>query len=147
MALTLTSIAFKTEKRGKMNEVISANVTCETGVENDILGRPSKRQVTVMSSEQWQQACDDINAKLPWLTRRANLLISGYQFSAADVGKTLTIGKELSLLITGETDPCPKMEQSHQGLEQALTPQWRGGVTCKVLRSGQINTGDNISII
>lgn len=144
MAITLVSIAYKTAKRGVMNEVMSANVTTESGVENDILGRPSKRQVTILSKQQWDKACNEINADLTWLTRRANLLVTGYDFSADDVGKTIKIGDDLRLLITGETDPCRKMEQSHPGLERALTPEWRGGVTCKVLKSGLIYQHDSI---
>ena len=144
--ITLAAIAYKTAKRGVMNSVFCANVTVERGVENDIFGRPGKRQVTVMSKEQWQIACQQIGNDLDWLTRRANLMISGYQFSAADVGKVIQIGDDLQLIITGETDPCKKMEQAYSGLEQALTPNWRGGVTCKVIASGLIQQDDIVTI-
>jgi MOSC domain-containing protein YiiM len=146
MTVALVSIAYKTVKRGPMEEVMSANVTLEKGVEHDILGRPGKRQVTVLSKQQWSKACNEINTQLLWLTRRANILISGHEFSAADVGKIIQIGDDLRLLITGETDPCRKMEQSHPGLESALTPEWRGGVTCKVLQTGLIYQNDKIVI-
>jgi MOSC domain-containing protein YiiM len=73
-------------------------------------------------------------------------MISGYQFSAADVGKVIQIGDDLQLIITGETDPCKKMEQAYSGLEQALTPNWRGGVTCKVIASGLIQQDDIVTI-
>lgn len=66
-------------------------------------------------------------------------------FSSADVGKHLQIG-ELRLEITGETDPCKKMEIAHIGLEAALTPDWRGGVTCRVLNDAMIHLGDEIAI-
>ena len=145
--ITLTGIAYKTAKRGVMNSVFCANVTLERGVENDIFGRPGKRQVTVMSEEQWQIACQQINNDLDWLTRRANLLINGYQFSVDDVGKVIQIGDDLQLIITGETDPCKKMEQAYSGLEQALTPDWRGGVTCRVKKPGLIQQDDIVTII
>jgi MOSC domain-containing protein YiiM len=146
MAITLEAIAYKTAKRGIMKPAFCANVTLERGVENDIFGRPGKRQVTVMSQQQWQIACEQIDADLDWLTRRANLLISGYQFSAADVGKVISIGQDLQLHITGETDPCKKMEISHPGLEQALRPDWRGGVTCRVIQAGLIQPDDLVTI-
>lgn len=146
MEAKLAAIAYKTAKRGKMNQVFCANVTLERGVENDVFGRPGKRQVTVLSQQQWQIACKQINADLDWLARRANLLITGHEFSADDVGKTLQIGADLQLLITGETDPCKKMEAAFAGLEQALTPDWRGGVTCKVIQAGLIQPDDPVTL-
>lgn len=146
MAITLEAIAYKTAKRGVMKPTFCANVTVERGVENDIFGRPGKRQVTIMSQQQWQLACDQINVDLDWLTRRANLLISGYQFNAKDVGKIISIGTDLQLQITGETDPCKKMEMAHPGLEQALLPDWRGGVTCRVIQAGLIQPDDLVTI-
>ncbi|MCS6153906.1 MOSC domain-containing protein [Shewanella baltica] len=142
----LLAIAYKTVKRGPMNEVLCANVTQLSGVEKDVFGRPGKRQVTVLSKIQWQQACHSIEADLPWTTRRANLLVDDLVFSSADVGKHLQIG-ELQLEITGETDPCKKMEIAHVGLEAALTPDWRGGVTCRVLNDAMIHLGDEITLV
>ncbi|MCS6193248.1 MOSC domain-containing protein [Shewanella baltica] len=142
----LLAIAYKTVKRGPMNEVLCANVTQLSGVEKDVFGRPGKRQVTVLSIIQWQQACHSIEADLPWTTRRANLLVDDLVFSSADVGKHLQIG-ELRLEITGETDPCKKMEIAHIGLEAALRPDWRGGVTCRVLNDAMIHLGDEITLV
>ncbi|MBU1391271.1 MAG: MOSC domain-containing protein [Gammaproteobacteria bacterium] len=142
----LLAIAYKTVKRGPMNEVLCANVTQLSGVEKDVFGRPGKRQVTVLSKLQWQQACHSIDADLPWTTRRANLLVDDLVFSSADMGKHLQIG-ELRLEITGETDPCKKMEIAHVGLEAALTPDWRGGVTCRVLNDAMIHLGDEITLV
>lgn len=140
----LVAIAYKTVKRGPMKEVLCANVTQHSGVEKDVFGRPGKRQVTVLSLQQWQAACQSINADLVWTIRRANLLVDGLSFSPADVGKQLRIG-DLSLEITGETDPCKKMEMAHPGLELALTPDWRGGVTCRVLNDAMIHLGDPVT--
>ncbi|PIW60766.1 MOSC domain-containing protein [Shewanella sp. CG12_big_fil_rev_8_21_14_0_65_47_15] len=142
----LLAIAYKTVKSGPMNEVLCANVTQLSGVEKDVFGRPGKRQVTVLSKFQWQRVCDSIEVDLPWTTRRANLLVDDLVFSSTDVGKHLQIG-ELRLEITGETDPCKKMEIAHVGLEAALTPDWRGGVTCRVLNDAMIHLGDEITLV
>ena len=53
---------------------------------------------------------------------------------------------DLQLEITGETDPCARMEEQVSGLRQALTPDWRGGVTCRVRSSGRIAVGDAVSL-
>ncbi|MCJ8301899.1 MOSC domain-containing protein [Shewanella sp.] len=140
---TLIAIGFKPIKQQPMTLVTKASVTCSHGVEQDFFGRPGKRQVTVMSKEQWHTVCAELNAMLPWTTRRANLLVEGLSFTPAHVGKILQIG-ELKLEITGETDPCKKMEIAHAGLEAALRPDWRGGVTCRVLNDAVINAGDSV---
>lgn len=140
----LVAIAYKTVKHGPMKELLCANVTQHSGVEKDVFGRPGKRQVTVLSLQQWQTACQSINTDLVWTIRRANLLVDGLSFGPADVGKQLRIG-DLSLEITGETDPCKKMEMAHPGLELALTPDWRGGVTCRVLNDAMIHLGDPVT--
>lgn len=142
----LVGIAYKTEKRGAMITTKHASVTQKNGVENDIFGRPGKRQVTVMSLQQWQQACNEVDKNLPWFTRRANLLVDGLSFSALDQGKQLVIG-ELILEVTGETDPCKKMEIAYPGLEKALLPDWRGGVTCRVLNDASIAINAPVSLI
>ncbi len=98
-----------------------------------------------MSQDQWNLVCLELDKPLPWVTRRANLLIQDYSFSSSDRGKLLKIGS-LELLITGETDPCKKMEIAQAGLEKALTPDWRGGVTCRVLNDAQITQGDLVTI-
>lgn len=144
----LISIAYKIESKGVMTEVSEASVSLEAGVENDRLGRPGKRQVTVMSLEQWNQATSELAPTPPtpfvWTDRRCNILVSGIAFSAKDVGSRLKIGS-LILEITGETDPCKKMRAVHPGLEQALTPNWRGGVTCRVIQPATIKAGDRVT--
>ncbi|WOT05260.1 MOSC domain-containing protein [Shewanella youngdeokensis] len=142
---TLIGIAYKTEKNGQMVTLDKANVTLSKGVENDIFGRPGKRQVTVMSIQQWQQACHEVGKNLPWYTRRANLLVDGISFTASDKGKQLVVGK-LILEITGETDPCKKMAIAYPGLEKALQPDWRGGVTCRVLNNATVATSNIVTL-
>ncbi|MFY8207099.1 MAG: MOSC domain-containing protein, partial [Arenimonas sp.] len=58
----------------------------------------------------------------------------------------LRIG-EAELQIMLETDPCPRMDAQHDGLTAALTPHWRGGVCCRVLADGIVNTGDSVVFV
>ena len=39
------------------------------------------------------------------------------------------------------------MDAQHQGLTQALVPDWRGGVCCRVIADGRIKVGDKMMII
>ena len=144
--MKIESIARRQKSRAVMQELSEADVTVESGVANDYRGRPGKRQVTLLSQEQWQAACDDVSATLPWTTRRANILVSGVTFGPEWLGKRIQFG-ELVLQVMLETDPCERMDAQHQGLTAALTPQWRGGICCKVVQSGAITIGDEGSMI
>lgn len=140
----LTAIGYRKIKSGPMFEVHNVKVTKAEGVTLGLPRRASSRQITVLCEEQWQQACKALNIILPWTARRANLLISGIQFNAEHIGKVMHIG-QLQLLITGETEPCFKMDLVHPGLCNALN-NFKAGVTCKVLNDADIQIGDNIHI-
>ena len=142
---TLLGIAIKTEKRGPMLALDSAQVTKAQGVENDFRGKPGKRQVTVLSNEAWLQVCSELNKDIDWLTRRANLLVDGIDLNES-IGNVIKIG-DVSLLITGETDPCSRMREVMPGLFESLLKNWRGGVCCKVISEGKISITDKVELI
>ena len=122
-----------------------AEVSVEAGVAGDARGRLKGRQVTVLAKEGWDAACADLGTELPWTTRRANILVEGLQL-AGERGSTIRIG-DLALFVTDETDPCQRMDEQAAGLRQALAPDWRGGVTCRVAQSGSIQVGDSVELI
>ncbi len=141
----LAGIAKKEDFGAPMILLDAASVTTESGVENDIRGNPGKRQVTVISKDCWKEACEELKAELPWTTRRANLMVEGILFEDL-LDKQIHIG-ELELLVTGPCAPCSRMEGMHAGLQKALTPKLRGGITCTVLKSANINIGDSVTVI
>jgi len=141
----LIGIAIKKEKYGNMIPLETCTVRVESGLEGDYRGNPGKRQVTVLSREGFEAACIEIQATLPWTTRRANLFIDGIEL-AHTTGQLLNIGNVL-LEITGETQPCHRMDEQCEGLTKALVPDWRGGVCCHVLRGGTISVSDEVSLI
>ena len=141
----LLGIAWRAAKRAPMQVEDQASVGVDTGVAADFRGRPGARQVTVMAVEDWRQACADAGADLPWHARRANLVVEGLKL-ANTRGRKLRIGEQVALEITGELDPCGRMDEAHGGLRRALTPDWRGGVTCRVLVGGPIAAGDPVAL-
>ncbi|MAT49956.1 MAG: molybdenum cofactor biosysynthesis protein [Porticoccaceae bacterium] len=142
---TLTGIAVRTRTRAPMQPLDACLITPEQGLAGDHRGRPGRRQVTVLSAEAWQNACEAVGTDLPWLTRRANLLVSGMRFGPQDVGRVLQFG-DVRLQITRETDPCQRMDEACPGLREALAPEWRGGVCCRVLTGGLVRLGDEVSL-
>ena len=100
--------------------------------------------VTVLTREGWDAACRELGREVGWGTRRANLWIEGIAV-ARRVGARLVIG-EVVLEITGETTPCSRMDAQVPGLTSALTPDWRAGVTCRVVHGGTVRLGDVVGI-
>ena len=140
---TVKAIAIKNRPRVAMQSIDSAEVTVNNGILGDFRGSQLGRQITILSESAWQKACAEVDADLAWTTRRANLLIDGVEFDQSYIGKTVRIG-EVELLVTEETNPCSFMDAQHQGLTAALTPEWRGGICCNVVKPGHIKIGDRV---
>tara|TARA_B110000285_G_C14835551_1_gene472912 strand:+ start:134 stop:577 length:444 start_codon:yes stop_codon:yes gene_type:complete len=141
----LIGIATRTKKRAQMDVHSSEVVSFNQGVGSDFRGRNGgKRQVTIMSKESWDKVCEELNNEAIWTTRRANLLIEGIELESTE-GQIISIG-EVKLEITGELDPCNRMDEQISGLTTALTPFWRGGVTCKILAEGNVKIGDEVKL-
>ena len=141
----LAGIARREAKRAEMEIVEIAKISKESGVAHDFRGRPGKRQVTVISAEAWAAACEELGQALPWTTRRANLLVEDLQLPQR-TGDVIEIG-DVRLLVTMEVDPCSRMEEQAPGLRAALTPEWRGGVACTVLKGGTVRLGDDAAVL
>jgi MOSC domain-containing protein YiiM len=139
-------IARRHRPRAPMEPLSAARVTPERGVDGDARGRPGRRQVTVLARDGWEAALADAGATLPWTTRRANLYVSGIDLAEA-TGAELQVGASLRLRVTGETDPCARMDAAWPGLQAALAPAWRGGVTCRVIAAGDVAVGDPVVLV
>ena len=141
---SLLDIAVRSASRAAMKQLSQGRLSPEDGLDGDFRGRSVNRQVTVLAREDWREACSELGVDLPWTTRRANLLIEGVSlFDTA--GANLHIGSTV-LEITGETEPCPRMEEYHAGLRDALSSRWRGGVCCRVITGGFLNVGAAVDL-
>ncbi len=148
--MILHGIATKPVKKGPMVPVETGTIT-STGLEGNYYGTIRNfakpyRQVTVLSLDQWGLAMKELGTNIEWHMRRANLCISGYEFSPSDVGRTICVGDAAMLYIMGECDPCRRMDEVHAGLMKALMPEFRAGVICQVRRQGWIRVGDTVRV-
>jgi MOSC domain-containing protein YiiM len=139
----LAGIAKREEKRAPMQTLERAEISTETGVALDFRGKPGARQVTVISARAWRDACNELQQDIPWTTRRANLLVDDFDLPQT-IGAVLAVGP-VRLRITGEVDPCSRMDEQCPGLRAALQPDWRGGVSCTVLQGGTVTLGDAVT--
>ena len=146
---TIAGIARHARPKTAMETLEQATVTLEGGISGDfrggMRGKPYKRQVTLMERVDWDAAMSDLGLHLPWQERRCNLLVEGLDLPQR-AGARLTIGSHVVLEITGEDDPCSRMDAIAPGLEAALTPDWRGGACARVISGGPIAIGDTIRI-
>ena len=127
-----------------MRQLTQCELSSERGLHGDFRGRSANRQVTVLNLDDWREACSELGVDLPWTTRRANLLIEGVAlFDTA--GTSLHLGSAI-LEITGETEPCTRMDEYHEGLRGALSSAWRGGVCCRVVTGGVLNVGALVNL-
>ena len=140
----LLGIARKSKSRAPMEELEASDLTPETGLSGDYRGKLRRRQVSVLSREAWEDACREHGKDLPWTMRRANLLIEGLELKEAK-GARLRIGDTV-LEVHCETDPCSRMDEASPGLRDALEPDWRGGVCCRVISGGPIQIGDRVEV-
>ncbi|MBI2279112.1 MAG: molybdenum cofactor biosysynthesis protein, partial [Bacteroidetes bacterium] len=123
-----------------------AKASIENGIGDDYRGaKKDDRQVSIMSIESWNEVCAELDRKLHWTKREANILVEGIDL-VDSVGDILKIG-DFYIEITGELKPGNKMDKVFVGLKKALTPNWRGGVTGKVLNNGMIHEGDKVTLM
>ena len=141
----LIGIARREKKRAPMETLDSAEISTDTGVAEDFRGKPGKRQVTLLSAEAWQEACNELGQDVAWTTRRSNLLVEDLDLPQA-AGQLIAIG-DVRLKTTMEVDPCFRMDEQVDGLKKALQPDWRGGVGCEVVQGGTVSIGDVVELI
>ncbi|MGQ0483891.1 MAG: MOSC domain-containing protein [Hyphomicrobiales bacterium] len=142
----LIGIAWRGKSRAPMQTAESRTITLAAGLAGDCKGAKfPERQITILSREDWEAALATLgDPDLPWTARRANLLVENVKLPRAE-GSQMRVGA-VRLEVTGQTSPCEVMERAFPGLRKALSPEWRGGVTCKVIAGGEVQTGDEVSV-
>ena len=140
---TIEGIALKREYRQPLEPVDAATVTPEGGLDGNVR-QSEDRRVTFIGTEQWDETQAEVGTDLPWHIRRANILTKGLRMPDL-AGKRLVIGEAI-FEVTGETDPCKRMDEIHLGLKDGLMPDWRGGVCTRVIRGGAIRVGDTVRV-
>jgi len=148
----LAGIARHAQPKGPMETLEHVAVTSAEGVHGDFRGglassKPSRRrQVSLIEAECVTAAMAEAGAAVDWSECRRNLLVQGLRLPREE-GLRVRIGDSLVVEITGECDPCERMEALHPGLRAALEPDWRGGFLGRVIEDGEIAVGDAIRIV
>ena len=147
MAGRLLGIARKAYKFAPMETLSAAEVTIAGGVTGDYRGilnpaKSNRRQVTIFAREDWAAALGELGVDADWPERRCNLYVEGIDLPREGC---LRVGNAI-FEITGECDPCKRMEAVAEGLFPALKPDWRGGRLLRVVAGGAIALDDEVRI-
>ena len=144
---TLTWIGIRPERRSPLKSIESVRVTEARGLEGDHFSSTNskKRQVTLIQKEHLEAVASIMMQETidPGLTRR-NLVISKIYLLALR-NKRFRIGQVI-LEGTGYCHPCSRMEENlGPGGYNAM--RGHGGITAQVIRGGEINVGDPVSLL
>lgn len=125
--------------RFPMKEVDEAEALENKGLRGCIHGRPnSKRQVSLMDVETLQKL------KIGPGAVKENVTTRGLDFQRLKPGQHLRIGGSL-LEITLPCEPCSRMDEIRQGLQEELRGQ--RGWLCRVVKGGTIRRGEPIEVL
>ena len=76
---------------------------------------------------------------------RENITVEGLDFSALKDGDKVAIGSEVILRITGDCEPCSRMDELRDGLKDELDGQ--RGMLAFAEKGGIISNGDSIATV
>ena len=138
-------IAIRTGDRAPIREFTEARAVTGKGLIGDDRAG-GKRGITLLDARRWADTMTEMGKDLPWHTRRANVLVEGLDLGPALIGKRLQIG-EIEVQLWDETRPCGEMDEICPGLKDALKPDTRGGLHGEILNDGQIQIGDEVSLL
>ena len=140
MSGRVEALWLKPEEYGPMQPVEELGVVEKTGIKGNA-NWGGKRQVTIIEKERWEAMMRELgDADVDPSARRANVMVSG-----CDLGDSrhhiLRLG-DVRIRIRGETRPCERMDEAHQGLRRVMARPWNGGAYGVVLDDGEIRLGD-----
>lgn len=130
--------------RTPVRSVESAEAIVGKGLKGDHAGG-GNRQVTLIEEEKWRAACNDLGHTLSGGTRRANVVVERLSLSQS-IGGRLRLG-DVMIQVIGETRPCRLMDAAAEGLQEALSPDFRGGVYGKVVGGGVVTIGTSVELV
>lgn len=143
---TVIWIGIRPERKAPVQEVDHVYADSTTGLSGDHDAKP-ERQVTLISREALEVVAQHLGKPSvdPAATRR-NLLISGMDFDL-DRGTRVEVGDAL-LEVTGPCLPCDRMEENlGAGGRVAMAEAAAGGLTARIIRSGNITQGDPVQVL
>ena len=142
MSGSIISMRLCVGSRDPMKEVNDANFITGQGMEGDRHlrsdGRRSNRQVLIMDSETLSHF--DL---LPGQVRE-NVTVAGLDFSSLSAGDKVSLGGDVILEITGDCEPCARMDEQRPGLKDEI--DGKRGLLAFVEKGGVVSVGAEVGV-
>ena len=142
MSGSIISMRLCVGSRDPMKEVNDANFITGQGMEGDRHlrsdGRRSNRQVLIMDSETLSHF--DL---LPGQVRE-NVTVAGLDFSSISAGDKVSLGGDVILKITGDCEPCARMDELRPGLKDEI--DGKRGLLAFVEKGGVVSVGAEVGV-
>ena len=142
MSGSIISMRLCVGSRDPMKEVNDANFITGQGMEGDRHlrsdGRRSNRQVLIMDSETLSHF--DL---LPGQVRE-NVTVAGLDFSSISAGDKVSLGGDVILEITGDCEPCARMDELRSGLKDEI--DGKRGLLAFVEKGGVVSVGAEVGV-
>jgi MOSC domain-containing protein YiiM len=139
----LDAIWIKRARRGPMDPAQRATLVAGEGLVGNA-NQHGTRQVTIIEREVFERLKETLSPAVEPVMRRANLMVSGVRLAETRF-QVLRVG-ECAIELRGETRPCERMDEAQQGLREALSEGWGGGVFGRVIVGGEIRVGDVVAL-
>ena len=142
MSGSIISMRLCVGSRDPMKEVNDANFITGQGMEGDRHlrsdGRRSNRQVLIMDSETLSHF--DL---LPGQVRE-HVTVTGLDLSSISAGDKVSLGGDVILEITGDCEPCARMDELRPGLKDEI--DGKRGLLAFVEKGGVVSVGAEVGV-
>jgi len=139
----IVSLRLNVGSRAPMKEVDKIVLVARKGIEGDRHfqkdRKPLNRQILLMDRETLGEF-GLLDGQI-----RENITVIGVELSSLAEGSKLSIGDGVVLHITGECEPCPRMDEIREGLQRAL--ENRRGVLAYAESGGIVSIGDSVQVL
>ena len=142
MAVSIVSLRLCLGCREPMKEVAQANFITGQGMQGDRHlrsdGLRAKRQVLIMDVETLK------HFGLEPGQVRENVTLEGLDLSTISAGDRVSLGADVVLEITGDCEPCARMDEIRPGLKEEI--DGKRGVLAFVEKGGVVSIGSEVGV-
>ena len=142
MAVSIVSLRLCLGSREPMKEVAQANFITGQGMQGDRHlrsdGLRAKRQVLIMDVETLN------HFGLEPGQVRENVTLEGLDLSTISAGDRVSLGADVVLVITGDCEPCARMDEIRPGLKEEI--DGKRGVLAFVEKGGVVSIGSEVGV-